>query len=177
MKTEKYLTIDIGGALIRNHTLYRGKNFAAGEVSYIITEGNGYPDRDVIWGNRCSVPALCRKYADRKKIPESQVDGIRFFKDVSSGDMVAVECLTEFCHEAAVQIFNLQTILDAVNFAIGGGISAQPVFVETIRRELKKLYDACPYDLPQAKVTGCKFLNDANLYGALQCLLEELEKN
>lgn len=61
-------------------------------MSYIITEGSGYPDRDVIWGNRCSVPALCRKYADRKKIPESQVDGIRFFKDVSSGDLIAEEC-------------------------------------------------------------------------------------
>ena len=39
------------------------------------------------------------------------------------------------------------------------------------------MYASCPYDVPQAQVVTCKFFNDANLYGALQCfLLDEKEK-
>ena len=72
-----------------------------------------------------------------------------------------------------MQIFNLQTILDPERFAIGGGISAQPVFTEYIRKNLKQLYAECPYTIPQAEVVTCRFQNDANLAGALSCFLAE----
>ncbi|MCM1543374.1 MAG: hypothetical protein NC121_19240 [Blautia sp.] len=67
----------------------------------------------------------------------------------------------------------LQTILDPERFAIGGGINAQPVFIEYIKNHLKEMYAACPYDVPQAEVVSCKFQNDANLIGALHCFLTE----
>lgn len=34
------------------------------------------------------------------------------------------------------------------------------------------LYSDCPYMIPRAEIVTCKFQNDANLYGALQCYLE-----
>ena len=74
----------------------------------------------------------------------------------------------------AVQIFNLQTILDSERIAIGGGISAQPVLIEYIRRHLNQLYSDCPYLIPRAEIVTCKFQNDANLYGAMQCYLENV---
>ena len=74
----------------------------------------------------------------------------------------------------AVQIFNLQTILDSERIAIGGGISAQPVLIEYIRRHLNQLYSDCPYRIPRAEIVTCKFQNDANLYGAMQCYLENV---
>lgn len=74
----------------------------------------------------------------------------------------------------AVQIFNLQTILDSERIAIGGGISAQPVLIEYIRRHLNQLYSDCPYRIPRAEIVICKFQNDANLYGAMQCYLENV---
>ena len=55
---------------------------------------------------------------------------------------------------------------------IGGGISAQPVLIEYIRKHLNQLYLDCPYMIPRAEIVTCKFQNDANLYGALQCYLE-----
>jgi len=54
-----------------------------------------------------------------------------------------------------------------------GGISAQPVLVDAIRKQLKKLYSICPYVVPEAEVVACKFQNDANLFGALQCYLAD----
>ena len=163
----------IGGAYIHDHRLLRGRHFSAGEVSYITTVRNGYSDQDVVFGNRCGVPRLCRKYAGRKRLDPDTVDGVRLFQDVEAGDEIALDCLDEFSHEVAVQIFNIQTLLDPDHFAIGGGISAQPLFIEAIRRNLKKLYGVCLYDIPQAEVVACKFQNDANLYGALHCFLQE----
>ena len=163
----------IGGAYIHDHRLLRGRHFSAGEVSYIGTVRDGYPERDEVFGNRCGVPRLCRNYARRKGLPPECVDGLRLFSDLQAGDADAAACLEAFAHEAAVQIFNIQTVLDPGRFAIGGGISAQPLFLEAIRRRLDALYAACPYELPRAEVTACRFLNDANLYGALHCFLRD----
>lgn len=161
----------IGGGFIKDHKLYRGRHFSAGEVSYMITAREGSPDSGTVWGNRCGTPRLCRMYAEKKGLDPSAVDGETVFEAVNRGDGEARECLRRFTREIAVQIFNLQTVLDPERFAVGGGISAQPIFIEYIRNNLSELYAGCPYHVPVAEVVSCKFQNDANLYGALQCFL------
>lgn len=161
----------IGGAMIKDHMLHKGKHFSAGEVSYIATIRDGNPTIETVWGNRCGTPYLCKLYAEKKGIDINEVDGIRVFTDVNSGDEDAIACLLKFTKEIAVQLFNIQTILDPEKIAIGGGISVQPVFLEFIKNNLKEMYASCPYDVPQAQVVTCKFFNDANLFGALQCFL------
>ena len=161
----------IGGAYIKDRKLHRGKNFSAGEVSYITTIRNGKPVYETVWGNRCGTPFLCNLYAEKKGLDPETVDGIMVFDAVNKQDPVAMECLDSFTREIAVQIFNLQTVLDPERFAVGGGISAQPVFIEYIKNNLKALYADCPYHVPHAEVVSCKFQNDANLIGALQCFL------
>lgn len=161
----------IGGGYIKDRKLHRGRHFSAGEVSYITTVRDGMADRDTVWGRRCGTPRLCALFAEKKGLPAEEVDGVRVFEAVNAGDEDAADCLQKFTREVAVQIFNLQTVLDPERFAIGGGISAQPIFIESIRNHLKALYAACPYDVPHAEVVTCKFQNDANLVGALQCFL------
>ena len=163
----------IGGGYVKDKKLHRGMHFSAGEVSYIISDRDGTPNFEGVFGNRCGTPQLCKMYADAKNLPAEEVDGVIVFNAVNSGDKIAQDCLDRFAKEIAVQIFNLQTVLDPQRFAIGGGISAQPVFLEAIRDNLKKLYAACPYYVPHAEIVTCKFQNDANLIGALQCFLAE----
>lgn len=162
----------IGGGYVHNKKLVKGKHFSAGEVSYINTVRNGNPVEDNIWGNVCSTPGLCAMYAQKKGLDPAVVDGIMVFDAVNSGDKEAQMILREFTRMIAVQIFNIQTILDPGRFAIGGGISAQPVFIEYIKENLSEMYAACPYYVPQAQVETCRFRNDANLVGALQCFLQ-----
>ncbi len=162
----------IGGGIIHGHRLYRGKHFSAGEVSYIIPYAGQRVSYDNVWGNLSGTPRLCRLYAERKELDPSEVDGLMVFNAVNAGEKEAEDCLSVFTREIAVQIFNLQTILDPEKIAIGGGISAQPALIEYIRRHLDQLYSDCPYPLPRAKIAACRFRNDANLYGALQCYLE-----
>lgn len=161
----------IGGALILNHTLFRGGHFSAGEVSYWITDRDGLPTPEGVWGNRCGVPRLCRMYAEEKGLPEEAVDGKIVFEAVNAGDPAAQACLQRYASEIAVQIFNLQTVYDPDRFAIGGGISLQPALIDSIREALKRLYAACPYRMHQAEVVACRYQNDANLYGAMRCFL------
>lgn len=166
----------IGGGLIKNHQLQRGKHFSAGEVSYINTKRDGMPCAENVWGNRSGTPALCKMYAEKKGLPPEEIDGIMVFDAVNAKDADALECLQKFTLEIAIQLFNIQTVLDLERFAIGGGISAQPIFIEYIRNNLKTLYAECPYHVPQAEVVSCKFQNDANLIGALQSFLMYAEK-
>lgn len=161
----------IGGAYIKDRRLHRGHHFAAGEVSYINTLRDSAPTEESIWGNRCSAVGLCHRYARMKGIAPETVSGIDVFDAVEAGDPAAIGCLAAFARELAMQIFNLQTILDPERFAIGGGISARPELIAEIRRQLDILYDSCPYRIPRADVVTSKFQNDANLIGALQCYL------
>ena len=159
----------IGGAFIKDHQLHRGRHFSAGEVSYIATIRDGQADFDSVWGNRCGTPRLCKMFAQRKGLETA--DGVLFFQAVERQDPDALACLDSFTKEVAVQIFNLQTVLDPERFAIGGGISEQPSFIDGIKKHLEALYVQCPYQVPHAQVVACQFHNDANLIGALQCFL------
>ncbi len=165
----------IGGGYVNSRRLVRGKHFSAGEVSYILAGRDGLPHKEEVFGNRCGTPRLCRMYAEAKNMDPSQVSGVVVFDAVNAGDPAAAEVLRRFCHEIAIQIFNLQTIIDPERFAIGGGISAQPVFTETIRSCLAEMYENCPYSIPQAEVVTCRFQNDANLVGALSCWLNAFQ--
>lgn len=159
----------IGCAIIRDHKLYKGFHFAAGEVSYIICDPNKTPDYDNVWGNHGGTPRLCKLYADKKCL--ESVSGVELFDAIESGDTDAIESLETYCHDLAVEIFNLQTIIDPQRIAIGGGISARPIFLDCLKNALTKLYEACPYPIPRAELVACKFQKDANLIGALQCFL------
>jgi predicted NBD/HSP70 family sugar kinase len=161
----------IGGGIILNHEVYMGGHFSAGEVSYIIPRPDRTVGFDNVWGNCCGTPRLCHLYAEKKGIDDSMVDGVMVFDAVHQGDPDALESLKQFTHDIAVQIFSLQTVLDPELVAIGGGISAQPIFLDYIRDNLRELYGECPYQIPQAKIVPCKFFNDANLIGALQYYL------
>ena len=167
----------IGGALIHDHKLYRGSHFSAGEISYLITDRNGLPSMDGVWGNRCGVPQLCRLYAQAKGLPESKVNGKVVFQAVNQGEAEAVQTLKRYAAEIAVQIFNFQNLYDPDRFAIGGGISAQPALIDAIREQLKILYAACPYYVRQAEIVTCKYQNDANLYGAYECFIQNKKED
>lgn len=162
----------VGSGIVLNHRVRQGNHFSAGEVSYILPDREADPDHDTVWGNRCGTPALCRMFAARKKIDVKEVDGVCVFKAVNAQDPDGIAALTEFTKDIAVQIFNMQTVLDVDRFAIGGGISAQPVFIAYIKRHLEQMYAKFPYFVPHAEIVACKYGNDANLVGALQAYID-----
>ena len=162
----------IGGGLVLDGKVRQGSHFSAGEVSYILTDRSCVPAYDTVWGRRCSALRLCREFAERKHASADSIDGETVFEALEKGDRDAQEALSCYAKEIAVQFFNLQTLLDLERIAIGGGISAQPKFIEAVRVCLDEMYAVSPYYTPRPEIIRCQFGSDANLIGALQYWLK-----
>ena len=98
------------------------------------------------------------------------LDGRHFFDEVNAGREGALDVLNRFCRQVAMQITNLTILLDLERVAIGGGISRQPILLETIKRCLDELYDnPGPYfdaALPKPEIVLCHYGSEANQVGA-----------
>lgn len=163
----------IGGGVVINGQLHRGANFAAGELSSLLTS---LTHDTMFWAMINGVNSLLVPYATSKGLEPKQVNGRDFFKDIEAKDETAWSILREFCASFAKGIFSVQTVIDAEVVAIGGGISAQDVVIETINSELDRFLSEIPkVPIQKPKVVRCSFANDSNLFGALYHHLELLK--
>lgn len=155
----------IGGALIKDGQVHMGHHFAAGEFSFIAMD-------DCVdlpathWAGINGMPRLLEGAARIKGVPTDQVNGEQVFAWIQEGDRRIQKLLGEYTRSIARMIMNLQFIYDPQRFAIGGGISRQPLLMEQIRNNLDYLYALYPYQVPRAEVVVCRYYNDANLLGA-----------
>ena len=123
------------------------------------------------WGRSFGIPKLLKHYAEVKDMDIETVDLLTIFDAVKKSEPEAIECLQWYTQEIAVRIFNIQTVLDVEKFALGGELLSYPAFMEYVKKNLNKLYLECPFQVPKAELVSCKFSEDANLIGALQCYL------
>ena len=158
----------IGGAFVLNKKIYRGANNSAGEISFLRAGHN-----QKIFSDVCSVPSLLKSYARIKNLSTENITGESFFQAVNANENDALTCLDRFTRRIAEKIFDMQLILDVEKFAIGGGISSQKIFIDSINDNLKKVYAESPIEFKRVEVVPCKFLNDANLIGALVNYLQD----
>lgn len=149
----------VGGAFVKGGKVYHGKNNLAGEVSYMFQNISANFANNKIVGEICGVPALLKSF--------SADTGEEFFAEIEKKNNVALDCLDSFTRQIAIHIFNIQMILDPEKFAIGGGISAQKIFIDSIRRNLENVYKNCIVEFPHVEIVPCEFRNDANLIGAM----------
>ena len=124
---------------------------------------------------QCSTSGLLSGYRARKGLPaDAPMDGRIFFEAVHAGETEANETLRSFCRAVAVQIYNLNVLLDLEKVAIGGGISAAEALLPAIQAELDWLFERCTV-MPTVKpeLVRCRYGNDANLIGALKLFFEQ----
>ncbi len=176
----------IGGAIIKNKEVHRGKNLCAGEFSFFLNnmtreqaekitnieereqaKANGIvQDYSFIWGSQVSAMALCERVAKYKGLDYDDVDGIKIYEWAAQGDEGIQDILEDIYFNIARQCCCLQAAFDPEVILIGGGISAQPLFIEGIRRYANKMMNLTRI-YQGLRIEPCKFLNDSNLYGAL----------
>ena len=166
----------VGGAVIVDRKVLKGRNFMAGEFSYLFTDETRWQERSQLLAESGGVPGLLKLVSQKKGIPEEKLTGEWIFSQANQGDTETLECLREYCRHLSVQISNYQFVVDPERIAIGGGISVQPIFLELIKEELRKLNQVFPYTMPIPEVVTCKFFNDSNLIGALYVHLKSKEK-
>ncbi len=168
----------IGGSVILNGKLVRGNTFAAGEFSGLADNLTSGYTRGRSWANAASTSALVRMYAEAIGKDPSEVDGRIFFDAANKGDETALAVLDRYCDNLIAGLITLQLILDVQRYAIGGGISKQPLLLETINRKVDDLFEKMKGMTPASRpeIVACTFGNDANMIGALYHYLYELQK-
>lgn len=161
----------IGGALIKDGKVHFGKNFAAGEFSFI-SLGENMDSQDNTWAGRAGNPRLRTLVANAKGIEDPEtITGFDVFRWAEEGDPLVLMALEQFTRGIAHMIINLQVIYDPDRFVIGGGISRQPLLLEYIQKNLNYFYTQFKWPGEKADVTTCKYFNDANLIGAYSYFL------
>jgi len=167
----------IGGGIIIDGKLLRGQHFFAGELSYLNINMDKWEEADSCFAVKYGAVPMIRKIKEIKGIEDDGFDGVRAFELINAGDEQALEVFHQFARGIALQLCNLQVILDMEVVAIGGGISRQDIVVETIKKCWDEIIDNHPAKnyattLPQADLKRCKFTSNANLVGALYSYLE-----
>ncbi len=168
----------IGGAVIIDGKLYRGTTFAAGEYSNISTRLDLPYSKERNWATLNGVGRLVEAYEKKIGAEEGTLNGRDLFNAANEGQPEAIEAIEHYCEGLATAIISLQTILDVERVSIGGGISKQPILIDTLRRVITEMNapfeGSAPYTLPD--IEPCTFGNDANMIGALYHYLYELKK-
>lgn len=162
----------VGGGLIINGSLYKGRHFSAGEFSYMAVEEKRIDQEEGYWGSTNGADALAKYTSIETGIPQKELDGIKIFEMAGKGDERVLKALNVYTKKLAVQIYNLQALLDVEAVTIGGGISRQPLLLEYVKKNIRDLCENHPYRklspfIPMPVVTTCYFFDDSNLVGAL----------
>lgn len=174
----------IGGAVIKERKVHRGKHMLAGEVSYCL-EGMQRADLSKVTtienivsleesndripftqAARCSTYGLSWRVAREKGIPLDEVNGEKIYQWAEEGDKVVNEILQDVYFDIAKLCINMYVMFDPEVILIGGGISAQPAFIQGIQKYVTELMPLSKV-YKHIKLDVCKFRNDSNLFGAL----------
>ena len=159
----------VGGGIIVNGEILRGKHFVAGELSYFIFDDMGDElDEKKLASLAASARGLVGMVAEAKGMPEDELDGVKVFKMIEEGDETVREILWKFAGNVARIICIIQIIIDPERVVVGGGISTQPLLIEMIRKQAERTMKLFSWtELPVPVIVPCKFFNDSNLIGAL----------
>ncbi|MCW0952840.1 ROK family protein [Weissella ceti] len=166
----------VGGGLIINGELYTGGHFQAGEVS-LGSQSTSMTTESLV-GRIGSAVMMVERVATALDLPDKH-DGLAVFEAINAHDPVAWPIFEAYAEEIGLIIHNIQAIMDLDRFVIGGGISAQPIVVETINEAYMRIFNthfAIRTTLTPPEILPSRFKNDANMYGAVYRLLLEVNQ-
>lgn len=159
----------VGGGIVIDGSIWKGFHSFAGEFSFIQRQ----PQKTEDMSNRFGMAGgwkngLLRRVLEAKGLPlDTEMDGEQIFRLINGKDPAAQTALGQYTDDLALQIWNLQAVLDPQVIAIGGGISRQPALMEGIHRSLSRMVEGNRLkQFPVPKVVSCVHGNDANLLGA-----------
>lgn len=156
----------IGGALVKDHKVISGRRFGAGEFSNMITDYHNPYKGESSWYSRNGIKGLLSRVQEALET-EEKYTGEEIFEMANNGNEAVLKALNQFCLEVAIQIYNVNQIFDCEKVAIGGGISAQPILLELIKKNFDEVYNSCYASTLAPEIVVCEYRNDANLIGAL----------
>ncbi len=152
----------LGGAVVINHELYKGKHSLAGEVSYLSVQGE-------YWSRTASMSALIHQVSLEKKIPRRLIDGYKIM-EWSQVDININNIYDKWLNVLCEGLYNVCIMLDPDIVYIGGGISENEQFITDLQGRFKN-YNSLTHHWNLQRST---FGNDSGYTGAVVSLFLEL---
>lgn len=186
----------IAGGIIKDGKIHSGRDFAAGELSYLITDPTAHNQMGCAYMSAamhgltyrtCKAKNLDLAVQDSASILQwldtkielpyaapggtlypVKADGVQFFKWLEEGDPAVKEIYQNFITALAVVVHSVQLCFAPEKIAIGGGLSLEDRIFSDLNAELKRFYDGMELG-PQlrANVVKSRYLNECNLIGAM----------
>ena len=178
----------VGGGIVIDRKIRHGVGMIAGEMSFLydgLTRDNVdeiipiqkydgkkriLPD-PAIWTQQASVQSLRIKVGKLKGMDWKNISGEQIY-EMAETDPEVQDILEDMYFNIAWHCCNLYITLAPEIILIGGGITAQPKFLEGIIKYVTKLR-RLSYIYDRMKIDLCKFGNDSNLLGALFNFLQK----
>lgn len=157
----------IGGGVVINHNILRGKDLIAGEFSpiFIDLKKDSYQN----FAYHYSTLAIVKKVQEKKK--DFSIDGETVMKLFEDKDLDVVDILEEWFEAIAKYCFNIDNTLNPECIYIGGGISQNPLFVMSINNAIDRIYEKVML-FRKPVVKACAYYNSSNLIGAYYSFLK-----
>ena len=92
----------------------------------------------------------------------------------NKGNEKVIKGIDAFAKEVATQIFNVHIIFDCEKVAIGGGISAQPLLIELINKNLDEIYEHLGFDVYHPEISHFKDFNSSIFFVCFKGFLNTL---
>lgn len=147
----------VGGAIIANGKVEHGAHLLGGEFGYMWQNGA------ILSVQGTAVSAA----AGYSKATGETVDGKVLFERAAAGDELATTYAEKLYQALAEAIFNLQYSFDPERVLIGGAVSQNPALVPGIDRHLDAVMEAVGIATVKPDVRAAKYLDRANLIGAV----------
>ena len=155
----------IGGAVIINRTLHRGRNLFGGEFGYMLIDGQNS------LSSLGSPVKMARRYAVESG--EKSVEGSEVFRRADEGEALAIKYVDMLIDALARGIFNLTCAFNPDKIIIGGGISKREDLIARLQCRTKFYMEGKGAEGIDVDIVPCRFRSEANLIGAAVHYMED----
>lgn len=156
----------IGGAVIQNRKLIKGKNLFAGEFGIMML------NESLSFSQAATAVNMARRYCKRKDLPLDAVSGKEVFELAENNDPIALEEVNHFYDYLALGIYNIMFTTDPDLIILGGGVSRFEPLVMNVKKRIDSRLLKMGLKDYRYEITPCEFLDDANLIGAVYAHLD-----
>jgi predicted NBD/HSP70 family sugar kinase len=174
--TANYIAIvigtGIGGAVVIDRKLVRGKHLHGGEFGFMIMEDIYKEPIGTTYSHNASTYAIVLEAAKIMNVDPDMLDGEKVFMLAESGDAEMGALIGRFYKRLAVGIYNLQYAIDPDKIVVSGAVTKRSDFFDRLngvlgrmKNELSRLH---------VQVEPCFHKHNANLVGALYSYRQQL---
>jgi glucokinase len=167
----------IAAGIFVNGQLVRGKDWAAGEVGYMLVPGapeeaakRGEPGslESVIGGEGVKLQWL--NFRRTRSQSEPDLSATEIFDRAQAGDPLAKSILDRSARMLAYAVYNLSLVLNSSLFVLGGGVGMSIPLLESTRRILRQYKEPV-----RPKLALSALGQDAQLMGTIRLALDLAE--